>query len=118
MRNTFIFLFALGFHHAFGQLWLPIQYDTTLIDQEIILSGDNSYNSSALKNSLADRLFRGGQISDDAINSSYNSHKGLNRLGKNLQAEFEYRNYKATIFGNKNWGFLVKGGYYFIGSAA
>jgi hypothetical protein len=118
MRNTFIFLFALGFHHAFGQLWLPIQYDTTLIDQEIILSGDNSYNSSSLKNSIADRLFRGGQITEDVINSSYDAHKGLNRLGKNLQAEFEYRNYKATIFGNENWGFLVKGGYYFIGSAA
>lgn len=118
MRNTIIFIFALFFHHTFGQLWLPIQYDTTLINQEIILSGDNSYNSTSLRNSLADRLFRGGKISDDVINNSYDAHNGLNRLGKNLQVEFEYRNYKATIFGNKNWGFLVKGGYYFIGSAA
>lgn len=118
MRNTFIFLFLLGFHSAFGQLWLPIQYDTTLIEQEIILSGDNSYNSSSVRNSLADRLFRGGKISDEVINSSYNVHNGLNRLGKNLQVEFEYRNYKVKIFGNENWGFLVKGGYYLIGSAA
>ena len=118
MRNTFIFLFVLGFQHAFGQLWLPIQYDTTLINQEIILSGDNSYNSSSLQNSIADRLLRGGQISADVINQSYDVQKGLNRLGKNLQAEFEYRNYKANIFRNKNWGFLVKGAYYFIGSAA
>ncbi len=118
MRNSFIFLFVIGFHHAFGQLWLPIQYDTTLIDQEFIVSGDNSYNSTSLRNSLADRLFRGGQISEDVINKNYDAHKGLNRLGKNLQAEFEYRNYKANIFGNENWGFLVKGGYYFIGSAA
>lgn len=118
MRNIFILLFVLGFHHAFGQLWLPIQFDTTLIDQEIILFGDNSYNSSSLRNSLADKLFRGGQISDEVINSSYDAHNGLNRLGKNLQAEFEYRNYKANIFGNENWGFLVKGGYYLIGSAA
>jgi hypothetical protein len=118
MRNTFIFLFVLVFHHAFGQLWLPIQHDTTLIDQEIILSGDNSYNSSSLQNSIADPLLRGGQISTDVINQSYEVQKGLNRLGKNLQTEFEYRNYKANIFRNKNWGFLVKGGYYFIGSAA
>lgn len=118
MRNTIIFIFALGFHHAFGQLWLPLQFDTTLIEQEMILSGDNSYNSTSLSNRLASRLFRGGQISDDVINNSYDAQKGLNRLGKNLQAEFEYRNYKANIFGNKNWGFLVKGGYYFIGSAA
>jgi hypothetical protein len=118
MRNTIIFLFALVFHHTFGQLWLPIQYDTTLINQEIILSGDNSYNSTSLRNSLADRLFRGGKISDDVINNSYDAHNGLNRLGKNLQTEIEYRNYKANIFGNKNWGFLVKGGYYLIGSAA
>jgi hypothetical protein len=118
MRNTILFFFLLGFQQVFGQLWLPAQYDTTLIQQEFILSGDNAYNSTSLRNSMADRLFNGGKISTEVIDNSYNAHKGLNRLGKNIQAESEYRNYKSNIFGNENWGFLVKGGYYFIGSAA
>ena len=118
MRNSILFFFLLGFHQVFGQLWMPIQYDTTLIQHEFILSGDNAYNSTGLRNSMADRLFNGGVISNEVIDKSYDAHRGLNRLGKNLQAEFEYRNYKANIFGNQNWGFLVKGGYYFLGSAA
>jgi hypothetical protein len=118
MRNTFILLLVVGFQHAFGQLWMPIQYDTTLIGQEFILSGDNSYNSTSLQNGVAEALFKGGFISVFEIDDSYSKHKDLNRLGKNIQAEFEYRNYKKNIFGNENWGFLVKGGYYLIGSAA
>lgn len=118
MRNTCILLLVVGFQHAFGQLWLPIQYDTTFIGQEFILSGDNSYNSSSLQNGVAEGLFKGGLISVFEIDDSYYKHQDLNRLGKNIQAEFEYRNYKKNIFGNEDWGFLVKAGYYFIGSAA
>lgn len=118
MRNTILFFFLLGFQQVFGQLWLPAQYDTTFIQQEFILSGDNSYNSSSLQNGVAEGLFKGGLISVFEIDDSYRKHKDLNRLGKNIQAEFEYRNYKRNIFGNDNWGFLVKGGYYLIGSAA
>ena len=107
-----------GFQTATAQLWIPIQYDTTLINHEIIVSGDNAYNSTSLQNGVAEGLFKGGFISEFEIDDSYSKHKDLNRLGKNLQAEVEYRNYKKNIFGNEKWGFLLKGGYYFIGSGA
>lgn len=113
-----VLLFSSGMGFSFGQLLMPIQYDTTLIDQEIIFSGDSEYNSSALRRSFANRLIYGGAISGNVKDKTFNAQESINRFGKDIQGEIEYRNYKVNLFGNEKWGFLVKGGYSFIGGGA
>lgn len=119
MRKLLPVLFSTTFGTAFGQLLMPLQYDTTLIGQEIIFSGDSEYHSTSLRKAFANKLIYGGEIPDAVKDKTFAAHGGnLNRFGKDIQAEVEYRNYKVNMFGNEKWGFLVKGGYYFIGAGS
>lgn len=119
MKKLLLILFTAGSGIASGQLLQPIQYDTTIIGQEIILSGDSEYHSTSLRKGFANRIIRGGAISNDVKDKTFSAQSGgLNKFGKDIQGEIEYRNYKVNMFGNEKWGFLVKGGYYFIGSGS
>lgn len=115
MKKLILMLFTVILSQAFGQLSMPVQHDTTLINHEIIFSGDSEYFSTSLRKGLGARLIRGGEITNDIKDKSFNSHKDINKMGKDIQGEIEYRNYKVNLFGSEKWGFLVKGGYSFIG---
>lgn len=94
---------------------LPIQYDTLTRSQEIILSGGADYCGSAMQNQLTSKLIRGGLITTEIKDGSFNRHKQINRFGGALNGEIEYRNYNIKLFKKKDWGMLVKGGAYVFG---
>jgi hypothetical protein len=118
MKQHLILGFLAFTTTCFGQSFLPTQFDTTWSKHELIFSGDNELNATALQVGMSNRLLHGGQISSDMINQSYDSHANTNRIGKLLQANFEYRNFTVSLFKNPNWGYVVSGGYTVIGSAA
>lgn len=100
-----------------AQQLLPIQYDTTLYDHEIIVNGMGDFGSTSLRNDLTTKLLYGGLITDQIKDHSFSSHGEINRIGEELNAEFEYRNMKINVFKNESMGFVIKGGYYSVGSA-
>ncbi len=119
MKKLLLILFSAGISSAFGQLLMPIQYDTLVIDQELIFSGDSEYHSTSLRKGFANRLIYGGEITNAVKDKTFNSQKNsINHFGKDIQADIEYRNYKVNMFGNEKWGFVIKGGYYFVGSGS
>ena len=113
MKSIVVILFFLLFLNGFSQSWLPIQHDT-LVDKkhEFILSGTADYASTSLHKSLTQKLFYGGEITDEVKDKSQKLHRGINQFGSDLNSEMEYRNYSVSLFKNPNWGFAVKAGYY------
>ena len=119
MNKLLAFLFTAGLAPMVsGQFLLPVQHDTLLLKHEVIFSGNSDYNASSLYRELSDKILKGGYISDDIKDRSFDRHHGINRFGRDIQAEIEYRNYNVNLFGNEKWGFVIKGGYYFIGAGA
>lgn len=95
-----------------AQQLLPVQHDTSDIEQEFILNGVFDYSATSIRNDLSRKLLLGGYISNEIKDRSFNDHSGINRFGGDASAEVEYRNYKTNLFGNGKYGFTVKGGYY------
>ena len=112
IRNSLIFLSFGCFFGVFGQQLLPIQYDTSIYSQEFFIHGLVDYGSTSIHNDLTQRFLYGGAITNDIKDRSYKSHNGINRVGVDVSAEMEYRNYSVNLFKKQNLGFLVKGGYY------
>ena len=113
MKSIFSILVISSCLHVFSQSWLPI-YQDSLLDKkhEVIISGTADYASTSLQKELTQKLFYGGEITDEIKDKSQKSHRGINRFGLDLNTEFEYRNYSVSLFKNKNWGLVVKSGYY------
>lgn len=109
--SALIIVFCYFFSSA--QSWLPIQHDTLLNKKhELIISGTADYASTSLHKSLTQKLFYGGEITDDIKEKSLKLHRGINRFGSDLNTEIEYRNFSVSLFNNPNWGFTVKAGYF------
>jgi len=112
MKSIYIFFFftvSLGY----SQSWLPVQHDTLLDKKhEFIFSGTADYASTSLHKSLTQKLFYGGEITEDLKEKSLKLHTGINRFGSDLNTEIEYRNYTASLFKQSRWGFVVKAGYF------
>lgn len=100
-----------------AQQILPIQYDTTLYSHEIVVNGTGDFGSTSLRNDLTTKLLYGGQITDQIKNHSFLSHGEINRIGGEVSAEIEYRNMAVNAFKKETIGFVIKGGYYSVGSA-
>lgn len=107
----FIFFILGGSHHVFSQS-LPLGYDTLSHSHELKLDGSVDFYGSAVQMALTSKFIKGGFITEDIKNSSFERHKGINRFGGVFGGDIEYRNYTSRMFKNKDWGFVVKGGYH------
>ena len=120
MNLNRLFLLVLVCVLCVNSIWsqsLPRYYDTLELKQEIIIDGNIEYFSSSIEKDIISKFYRGGFISSDMKNRSYDKHQGVNRFGGLAQGDIEYRNYNLKFFKKKNWGIVVKGGYGSIGSA-
>lgn len=105
-------LFIVSAFTVSGQALLPVQYDTTILKHELIISGDGDLSSTAIPKSMFNPFVFGGEISNENKNKAFDRQKRQNRIGITAQAEFEYRNYEVNLFKNPKYGFLIHGGYY------
>jgi hypothetical protein len=113
MKKITLIFFLLQGLLSNAQSWLPIQQDTLLEKRhELIFSGTADYASTSLHKSLTQKLFYGGEITDEIKDKSLKLHRGINQFGSDLNAEIEYRNFQVNLFGKSTWGFTVKAGYY------
>lgn len=113
MKKITVFTFFFTFYLGYSQSWIPIQHDTLLNKKhEFIFSGTADYASTSLNKSLTQKLFFGGEITDEIKENSLRLHKGINRFGLDLNTEIEYRNYTTNLFKKSRWGFVVKAGYF------
>ena len=120
MNLNRLFLLVLVCVLCVNSIWsqsLPRYYDTLELKQEIIIDGNIEYFSSSIEKDIISKFYRGGFISSEMKNRSYDKHQGVNRFGGLAQGDIEYRNYNLKFFKKKNWGIVVKGGYGSIGSA-
>lgn len=113
MKKITLFSFFFTFSLGYSQSWLPIQHDTLLEKKhEFIFSATADYGSTSLHKSLTQKLFYGGEITDQMKEKSLKLNRGINRFGSDLNAEIEYRNYTTNVFKQSRSGFLVKAGYF------
>jgi hypothetical protein len=104
---------------GYAQHLLPVFHDSVVSDDishEFIASGWAEHFSTALHKDLTNKLFYGGEITEESKSRSFDKHKGINRFGADASAELEYRNYKIQFFGKEKYGLLLKGGYYNYGA--
>lgn len=118
MSKKLFIVFVLVSFWGKSQLLNPIQYDTNLVNYEYILQGGADYFSTSAYRDFSSKLLLGGEITNDQKDRTFDKHNPINRFGLDLQSEIEFRNYKANLFGNKKWGYVIKAGYFSIGSVA
>lgn len=117
MKISLITLVIFCSLNAFSQNLLPVQHDTNYYDQEFILNGNVDYSATSIFNEMSGKLLFGGSITQEMKDRSSAQHKGINRIGGEASAEFEYRNMKMNMFKKENWGLIVKAGYFNYASA-
>lgn len=110
MRVLFLFLFLC--FGVYSQHLLPIQHDSIVPKYEAIIHGVGDYGSTSVENAFLNRFIYGGAITEEVKDRTWNKHHLINRLGVDLQAELEFRNFSANLFGKEKYGWLLKGGYY------
>jgi hypothetical protein len=69
---------------------------------------------------MSNKLLFGGIITDQMKQDAFQKHwdnPQLNKVGLDVQGEFEFRNTTANLFKNEKWGFGFKAGYYINASA-
>lgn len=106
--GSLVLLLAVGKVQA--QL-IPVGYDTLTHHHEFFIDGGVDYYGTSVERDLLSRLLRGGMITEEIKDHSFDKHKAINRFGAVMGGEIEYRNYNAHIFKKKNWGFVIRGGY-------
>ena len=113
MRFKLLLLLLLVQISAFGQHFIPMNFDTLIEPkQELIFTGIADASSTALGFDIANKFLFGGEITAEIKDKSLERHNGLNRFGSDANIEIEYRNYKANLFKSEEFGFLVKAGMY------
>lgn len=118
MKKSLLFYsFIFSFFTSFSQHLIPIQYDTLVHKYEVITTGIADFGATGIERQFSSKLLFGGEITNEIKDASFDKHKGLNRIGADVQAEVEFRNYKTNLFKQENIGWLIKGGYYNFGSA-
>lgn len=118
MKKILFIIFVCVSIAGRSQLLNPIQFDTTRIDHELIFNAGADYFSTSIYRDFGSKLVFGGVITNDLKANTFGHHNSINRVGLDLQSEIEFRNYAVNLFGNEKWGYLIKAGYYTIGSAA
>lgn len=113
-KNFILIIFLALTFTGIGQI-LPIGYDTLAYRQEIIVQGRADYAGSAIERDLSAKFIFGGLITDEIKDRSFEKHKSVNRIGADIGAEAEYRNYSVKLFKKKDWGIVVKAGYQAFG---
>ncbi|MFT5779477.1 MAG: hypothetical protein ACI837_002436, partial [Crocinitomicaceae bacterium] len=96
---------------------LPVQYDTLERSHEIIATGGFDYSGSGLQNDLTSKFIRGGLITSEIKDASFDRHKRINRFGGSFSSDIEYRNYNIRMFKKRNWGMVFKAGYHAFAGA-
>ncbi len=117
MRNIFAILFITCMHNMSLAQLLPVQYDTLKRSHEFIANGGLDFSSSALQNALTSKFIRGGLITNDIKNASFDRHKPINRIGGSFSTDLEYRNYTIRMFKKRDWGMIFKAGAFAFGGA-
>ncbi len=113
MKFKLLLLLLLAQISAFGQHFIPMNFDTLVEPkEELILTGIGEASSTALGFDLVNKFLFGGEITPEMKNKSLERHNSLNRFGSDANMELEYRNYKAKLFKTEEFGFLVKAGLY------
>ena len=113
MKSIILVIVLLIQLNAFGQHFLPIQHDTTKANhQEFSLTGIADISGTSIGTDIASKFLIGGEITNEMKDKSLARHGKINRFGADLNAEFEYRNYKVNLFKKENLGFIIKGGIY------
>ena len=117
MKVLLVFL-SLHFSVAvFGQR-LPVHYDTINQSQFLDLNGVLDYSSTSLFNELTSKFYRGGFISNDIKDASFDKQRAVNRIGIEIGGDVTYANFNIKPFKNKPFGIQFKAGYTIFGGAA
>lgn len=112
MRVVILFLsISLLVFKTNAQLFMD-QYDTLIHRTVIDLYGVGDYSATSVQRGISGTFLRGGLISGEMIDQSYDKHGAVNRIGFEASAEISYTNFTNRILKSKPWGFRVAAGYY------
>jgi hypothetical protein len=118
MKGILLLIIGLLSVQVLGQQVLPVQHDTLRHKHEFTLTGNLELNATSIERAISSKMALGGLITNDLKDRSLAKHKDVNRVGLDLQGEFEWRNGAVNVFKREKFGFLIKTGAYTIGSGA
>ncbi|MES2589765.1 MAG: hypothetical protein V4622_12360 [Bacteroidota bacterium] len=110
---TIVSIIVLSFNSN-AQISLPNSFDSIQYKFTFNLKASHDFQSSAISNEFSSKLIKGGFIDENLINSTFDKHKKINRLGREFTNELKITNSCSKI---KKWDILYEAGYFSIFSA-
>jgi hypothetical protein len=105
IQITVYFLLITNF--SFSQELLPVEYDTTNTDAQLIINGNAFHLSTSIQNSFARKWLFGGEITDDIKKSTIGKHNLYNRLGGGYRLNIQYRSNQVLFDKHPNLSWMV-----------
>lgn len=92
-----IFTLFLFVEINWSQELLPVEYDTTNTNAQIIVNGNGFHLSSAIENSFSRKFLFGGNITEEIKQNSFDNHNLYERIGGGYRLNAQYRSNKELF---------------------
>jgi len=99
--------FLLIANFSFSQELLPVEYDTTNTDAQLMINGNAFHLSTSIQNSFARKWLYGGEITDEIKESTIQEHNLYNRIGGGYRLNLQYRSDQVLLDQHPNLSWMV-----------
>lgn len=99
-------LIALG-NFARSQELLPELYDSTEVNRQLIVNGGFFHHSTSLSNEFTNKVFFGGDISDELSQDVFKNQNDYNRFGGGAYFRVLYKSNKPVLKSKPNWSWMI-----------
>lgn len=90
-----------------GQELLPVMYDSTLVNHQVIMNGSFLQHGSSLSNEISRKFIFGGEISDELSQKAYERQKDYNRIGGGAKFRLAYKAATPIFKSKPYWSWMI-----------
>ncbi|MEX2484890.1 MAG: hypothetical protein WED10_10035 [Brumimicrobium sp.] len=105
-KLLFLFCFVL-LKVSYSQELLPVNYDTTVTNSQVLIHGNAFHLSSAIENGLTRKFLFGGEITEDIKQKSFDNHSIYDRIGGGYRLGLEFRSSNQILEKHPNLSWMI-----------
>lgn len=92
---------------SFSQELLPVEYDTTNTNAQLLINGNAFHLSTSIQNSFARKWLFGGEITNEIKESTFQKHNIYDRIGGGYRLNIQYRSDQTLFDKHPNLSWMV-----------
>lgn len=101
-------VFLTVINSANTQELLPVMYDTTVVENQIVMNGSFFHHGTALTNDIARKLIFGGEIAEEQSRNALGKHHDFNRVGGGAKFRVTYKAGHQLFKSKPHWSWMIE----------